>query len=137
MDTLKACGFVMGMLFGATHVHAQSETSLKQERVNLLAEVVEAERGAHKFGLRSLSDVYQAELRLFNAKLSLVEEPSEKEVLYLEMIEITISLLRRAEDLFSVGEVTKAEVKKAEVWLLDNRIGLDELRADTPERQGG
>ncbi len=103
--------------------------TLQKERLTALQKIYDLSHHAFKGGSLPLDQVLSAHLALLNGKLDLCETNAERITVYEEMVQVAEEFLKSVRKLAEARQLTARDVLKAEVQLLDARIGLEKAKA--------
>lgn len=103
--------------------------TLQKERLTALQKIHDESRRAYKGGQLPLDQVLSAHLALLNGKLDLCETHAERVKVHEEMVQVAEEFLKSVRKLAEAKQVSNLDVLKAEVQLLDARIGLEKAKA--------
>lgn len=102
---------------------------LLTERLVALAKIHEQTLQAYKGGRYPLTEVLAAQAALVRGKLDLCETNAERVKVYEEMAKVAEETVRAVRMMADLKQATGVDALKAEVQLLDARIGLERAKA--------
>lgn len=103
--------------------------ALLKERVVALAKIHALTLEGFKGGQISYEKVLAAQTALLNGKLDLCETPAERVKAHEEMVKLAEEMVTAVRKLVEVKQATNIDLLKAEVQLLEARIGLERAKA--------
>lgn len=103
--------------------------TLLKERVVALAKIHDLTLAGFKGGQISYEKVLAAQTALLNGKLDLCETNDERVKAHEEMVKLAEEMVTAVRKLVEVKQATTIDLLKAEVQLLEARIGLERAKA--------
>lgn len=102
--------------------------ALLKERLTALQKIHDESLQAYKGGQLPYDQVLSAHLALLNGKLDLCETNTERVKVHEEMVKAAEESVRSVQKRAEARQVSSLDVLKAEVQLLDARIGLEKAK---------
>lgn len=102
---------------------------LLKERVEVLTKIHDMMLTAYQGGETSLDKVLAAHVALLNGKLDLCETKAERVKVHEGMVQVVEELVKHVRKLVEGGHASRVDALKAEVQLLDARVGLERAKA--------
>lgn len=103
--------------------------ALLKERVAALAKIHDLTLAGFKGGQISYEKVLAAQSALLNGKLDLCETNAERVKAHEEMVKLAEEMVTAVRKLVEVKQATTIDLLKAEVQLLEAKIGLERAKA--------
>lgn len=101
---------------------------LRQQKVALAREVLNLTKAGYEAGASNYSDLLQAMIDLHNAELPLCETKEQRIAKHQEILEVAKLAAQAARKLAEANESTVVELKRAEMFVLECRIRLEEAK---------
>ena len=101
---------------------------LRQQKVALAREIFDLTKASYQAGASTFKRLLEATLDLHNAELPLCETKEQRIAKHQEILEVAKQMAQAARKLAEANESTGLELKRAEMFVIECRIRLEEAK---------